>query len=164
MLELNISGSEQIGIKRIFVKWNQINDFEYTICRCHVSISENRIESFGEHLEFCWYLDLNSFSFLSVSSFSDDSMPKYYEQVNKEEQTTSSNEMDCSKDCINKDDCIQFVFYDSECYLKTRLELSNGISSNYKNATVRSIKSIFIPINSSSCSIRCIQLKLKIEN
>ena len=150
LLELNISGSEQIGIKRILVKWNQINDFEYTISRCHAFINENRIESFGEHLIFSWYLDLNSFSFLSVSSFSDDSMPKYYEQVNKEEQTTSSNEMDCSKDCINKDDCIQFVFYDSECYLKTRLKLSNAISSNYKNVTVRSIKSTFIPFNSFS--------------
>ena len=148
MLELNISGSEQIGIKRILVKWNQINDFEYSISRCHVFINQNRIESFGEHLDFCWYLDLNSFSVPSVSFFSDDSLPKYYEQVTEEERTTSSNEMDCSKDCINKDDCIQFVFYDSECYLKARLKLFNAISSNYKNATVRSIKSNFIPHNS----------------
>ena len=148
LLELNISGSEQIGIKRILVTWNQTNDFEYTISRCYVFINENRIESFGEHLDFCWYLDLNLFSFLSVFSISDDSMPKYYEQVTEEEKTRSSNEMDCSTDCINKDDCIQFVFYDSECYLKTRLKLYNAISSNYKNATVRSIKSNFIPHNS----------------
>ena len=153
MLELNISGSEQIGIKRILVKWNQTNDFNYTISRCHVFINENRIESFGEHLIFSWYLDLNSFSFLSAFSISDDLIPKYYEQVTEEEKTTISNEMDCSKDCINKDDCIQFVFYDSECYLKTRLKLFNAISSNYKNATVRSIKSIFIPFN-LSCLFR----------
>ena len=153
MLELSISGSEQIGIKRILVKWNQTNDFNYTISRCHVFINENRSESFGEHLDFGWYLDLNSFSVPSVSFFSDDLMPKYYEQVTEEERTTSSNEMDCSKDCINKDDCIQFVFYDSECYLKTGLKLFNAISANYKNVTVRSIKSIFIPFN-SSCLFR----------
>ena len=75
-------------------------------------------------------------------------MPKFYEQVTKEEKTSSSNEIDCSKDCIYKDDCIQYVFYDSECYLKTKLKLFNAISSNYKNAAVKSIKSSFIPFNS----------------
>ena len=66
-------------------------------------------------------------------------MPKYYEPPTEDEKTASLNETDCLKHCRNKDDCVQFVFYDQSCYLKTKLNLLKAISSNYKNATVKSI-------------------------
>jgi hypothetical protein len=66
-------------------------------------------------------------------------MPKYYEPPTENEKTASSNELDCLYDCLNKDDCVQFVFYDQSCYLKNKLNLLKAISSNYKNATVKSI-------------------------
>ena len=68
-------------------------------------------------------------------------MPKYYEPPTENEKTESSNESDCLTDCLNKDDCVQFVFYNQSCYLKNKLNLLKAISSNYKNATVKSIKS-----------------------
>ena len=70
-------------------------------------------------------------------------MPKYYEQVTVgERQNSSITENHCLQDCKINVDCIQFVFYNSECYLKKKFNLLNAISSNYKNATVKSIKSL----------------------
>jgi hypothetical protein len=66
-------------------------------------------------------------------------MPKYYEPPTEDEKTASLNETDCLKHCRNKDDCVQFVFYNQSCYLKNKLNLLKAISSNYKNATVKSI-------------------------
>ena len=66
-------------------------------------------------------------------------MPKYYEPPTENEKTESSNESDCLRDCLNEDDCVQFVFYDQSCYLKNKLNLLKAISSNYKHATVKSI-------------------------
>ena len=72
-----------------------------------------------------------------------DLMPKYYEPPTENEKTNSLNESDCLKDCRNRDDCVQFVFFNNNpsCYLKNRMNLFKAISSNYKNATVKSIKS-----------------------
>ena len=68
-------------------------------------------------------------------------MPKYYEPPTENENTNSSN--DCHQDCLNRDDCVQFVFFNNNpsCYLKNQLNLFKAISSNYKNAIVKSINS-----------------------
>ena len=73
-------------------------------------------------------------------------MPKYYEPINEtnEKPTKSSNEMDCFQDCVDSDTCVQYVFFNSSCYLKKKFNLFASISSNYKNATVKSIRSNFI--------------------
>ena len=74
-------------------------------------------------------------------SFLVDLMPKYYEPPTENEKTNSSNESDCLKDCLNGDHCVQFVFFNQSCYLKNQLNLFKAISSNYKNAIVKSINS-----------------------
>ena len=73
-------------------------------------------------------------------------MPKYYEPINEtnEKPTESTNEMDCFQDCVNNDTCVQYVFYNSNCYLKKKFNLTASIPPSYKNATVRSIRSNFI--------------------
>jgi hypothetical protein len=113
------------------VKLNQINQFKYPISRYYASINGSEYPSYldKDSLEAC------SFIFCNFSGL----IPKYYEPPTENEKTESSNESDCLRDCLNEDDCVQFVFYDQSCYLKTKLNLLKAISSNYKNATVKSI-------------------------
>ena len=75
-------------------------------------------------------------------------MPKYYEPINEtnEKPTESTNVTDCFQDCVDSDTCVQYVFYNSNCYLKKKFNLMASISSNYKNASVKSMRSNFILI------------------
>ncbi len=57
-IELNITSYERIGIKRMVVKWNQMNQFKYPISRYHFLINGNKSSSYldKDSLETCLFI------------------------------------------------------------------------------------------------------------
>lgn len=80
-------------------------------------------------------------------------LPPYYYEYPFNNQTNSKNEDDCFKDCKETSDCIQYIFFKREnpalsinnknsCYLKSKLNIFNGILIDSNTSNAYNIKSI----------------------